>query len=77
MPGIPNSRISGRIIGYSINEANDVQSIITRYNAQIAILTARRNQIIDREQYFRRDDRIFPGSNKTGPSVEDNDKNNE
>jgi hypothetical protein len=40
---MPNSRVSGRITGYSINEANDVQSMVTRYNTQIAILTARRN----------------------------------
>jgi hypothetical protein len=77
MLGMPNSRASGRIAGYSINEANDVQSIVTRYNAQIAILTARRNQMADREQRLRQNDRVFPGSNRTNPSVENNDKNNE
>jgi hypothetical protein len=77
IPGMPNSRASGRIAGYSINETNDVQSMMTRYNTQIAILTARRNQIADREQRLRRDNRVSPGSNETGPSVEDDDKNDE
>jgi hypothetical protein len=74
---MPNSRASGRIIGYSINEANDVQSIVTRYDTQIAILTARRNQITDREQCFRRGNRVSPGSDKTSPSVENDDKDDE
>jgi hypothetical protein len=77
MPGMPNSRIFNRITGYSINEANDVQFIITRYNAQIAILIARRNQIINREQRFCRDDRMFLRSDETDFSVENDDKNNE
>jgi hypothetical protein len=51
--------------------------MVTRYNAQIAILTARRNQIIDREQRFRRGNRVFPGSDRTDPSIENDDKNNE
>ena len=77
MPGMPNSRTSNRIAGYSMNEANDVQSIVTRYNAQIAILTARRNQIADREQRLRRGNRMSPRSDRTGPSVENDDKNDE
>jgi hypothetical protein len=31
----------------------------------------------DREQRLRRNDRVFPGSDRTGLSVEDNDKDNE
>ena len=41
------------------------------------MLIARRNQIADREQRLRRGNRVSPGSDKTGPSVEDNDKDNE
>jgi hypothetical protein len=74
---MPNSRTSDRIIRYSMKKANDVQSIITRYNAQIAILTARRNQMADREQRLYRGDRVSPGSDRTSPSIEDNDKNDE
>jgi hypothetical protein len=77
VPGMPNSRASGRIAGYSMNEANDVQSMVTRYDAQIAMLTARRNQMADREQRLRRGDRVSPGSDGTGPSVEDDDEDDE
>jgi hypothetical protein len=51
--------------------------MVTRYNAQIAILITCRNQIVDREQRLRRGDRVFPRSDGTGLSVENDDKNDE